>query len=197
MMKISILNRVKLLCMTSLLACSAYTYANKMAQIVDDFSHPNNNSLGIKRQFLDDKVAGGNSQATIKVIDGKLHISGEIEPPRGQPGWASSVLLLNPEGLPQDVSKFSGIRLLIKLHSGNISISANSTDISNFDYHSAMLMVQADGKFHEIKIPFDSMKRTWSEQTKLNTTTINSLSIVAFGMQKTPFEYQLDEVGFY
>ncbi len=181
----------------SLLAYSSYSFSGELSPVVDDFSDAKKNNLGITRQFLDDKVAGGKTQTKIEVSAGKLHIKGEIVPPRGQPGWASSVLLLNSEGLPQDASKFKGVRLLVKVDKGLISVSANSAEVTNFDYHASMVVVQSDGKFHEIKIPFTSMKRAWSEQTQLNTATINSLSIVAFGLQPTHFDYQIDEVGFY
>ena len=85
----------------------------------------------------------------------------------------------------------------VKIHTGSLSVSANSTDITNFDYHTAVVMASADGRFHEINLPFDSMKRTWSEQTQLNTKTINSLSIVAFSLNKAPFDYAIDDVSFY
>ena len=142
-------------------------------------------------------MSGGQTQTEIEVLGGKLHVKGKITPPRGQPGWASSVLLLNEKGLPQDASKFAGVRLLIKVDKGSISISANSAEVANYDYHAAMVTVQSDGKFHEVKIPFTSMKRAWSEQTELNTATISALSIVAFGMQPIHFDYEIDEVSFY
>jgi hypothetical protein len=107
------------------------------------------------------------------------------------------VLFLNAKGLPQDASRFEGVRLLIKVDNGSISVSANSAEVTNFDYHAAMVTVQSDGKFHEVKVPFISMKRAWSEQTQLNSETISSLSIVASGIQKTLVDFEVDEVGFY
>ncbi len=183
--------------LASLLAYSSISFGGELTSVIDDFSHQQSNSLGIPRQFLDDKMAGGKTQTEIVVSEGKLRIKGEIVPPRGQPGWASSVLLLNENGLPQDASKYQGVRLLIKLDQGSISVSANSVEVTNYDYHAAMIAVQSDGKFHEVKIPFTSMKRAWSEQTELNTTTISGLSIVAFGMQPTHFDFEIDEVSFY
>jgi hypothetical protein len=193
----TVLNLGRLFGIASLLAYSNISLASELAKVVDDFSDAQINSLGIPRQFMDDKMAGGKTQTDIKISEGKLHITGKIVPPRGQPGWASSVLLLNDKGLPQDASKFEGVRLLIKLDKGSISVSANSAEVTNYDYHAAMVAVKSDGKFHEVKIPFTSMKRAWSEQTKLNTATISGLSIVAFGMQPTHFDYELDEVSFY
>lgn len=187
----------KLFSIASFITYSSYSFAAELPPIVDDFSNVESNSLGVPRQFVDDKMMGGNTITEIDVSDGKLYVKGEIIPPRGQPGWASSVLLLNAQGLPQDASKFVGVRLLIKVDNGNISVSANSAEVTNFDYHAAVVAVQSDAKFHEVKIPFTSMKRAWSEQTQLNSETISSLSIVAFGIQKTRFDFEVDEVGFY
>jgi hypothetical protein len=195
--KTSILNLGRLFGITSLLAFSSYSFSGELQPIVDDFSSVETNSLGVPRQFLDDKMAGGKTQIAIEITGGKLHIKGEIVPPRGQPGWASSVLLLNDKGLPQDVSNFKGVKLLVKVDKGNISVSTNSAEVTNYDYHSAMVAVQPDGKFHEVKIPFTSMKRAWSEQTQLNTATISSVSIVSFGIQPTQFDFEIDEVSFY
>lgn len=195
--KKTVLNLGILFSVASLLAYSSTSFGGDLASVVDDFSHEKSNNLGFPRQFFDDKIAGGKTQTEIKVSGGKLCIKGEIVPPRGQPGWASSVLLLNEKGLPQDASKYEGVRLLIKLDKGSLSVSANSVEVTNYDYHAAMVAVQSDGKFHEVKIPFTSMKRAWSEQTELNTTTISSLSIVAIGMQPTHFDFEIDEVSFY
>jgi len=184
------------LALVALLATTC-SFGENMSPIVDDFSDPENNSLGIPRQYVNDTISGGDTSTEQSVSDGVLSVTGEIVPPRGQPGWSSAILILDPQGMPQDASAFEGIRLLVKVNKGNISVSANSTDVQNFDYHAAPVLAKSDGKFHEVKIPFASMKRAWSEQTPLNTKTINGLSIVAFGMQKGSYDFQLDEVGFY
>jgi hypothetical protein len=181
----------------ALLAASGFSHAEALGPLVDDFSDAENNSLGVQRQFVNDSVAGGGTTTTQSVSDGVLLVAGEIAPPRGQPGWASSVLLLDPEGLPRDASAFDGIRLRVKVNKGNLSISANSTEVTNFDYHAAQVVVAADGKFHEVKIPFASMKRAWSEQTPLNSRTIASLSLVAFDVQQGSYDFEVDEVAFY
>lgn len=165
--------------------------------LVDDFSNSLNNSLGLPRQIMDDKMVGGKTTAAAQVNNGVMHLKGTIEPPRGQIGWASAILLLDPEGKAVDTSAYKGIRLLIKVNHGQLSVSANSTEITNFDYHSAVIATPTDGKFHEVKIPFDSMKRTWSEQITLNKQSINSISLVAFSLQKAPFSYEIDELSFY
>ncbi|MDJ0761188.1 MAG: CIA30 family protein [Woeseiaceae bacterium] len=171
--------------------------AEGLASLVDDFSNAEVNSAGVARQFLSDTMAGGGTSMTPEVSDGVLSVSGEIAPPRGQPGWASSVLILDPQGLPKDASQFEGVRLLIRINKGMLSVSANSTEVTNFDYHAAPITAKSDGEFHEVKIPFTSMRRTWSEQTALNTKTIQSLSIVAFDVQNGAYDFELDEVGFY
>lgn len=164
---------------------------------VDDFSNTNQNSLGIERQFINDTVTGGQTKTQHRVANGTLFAKGDIVPPRGQPGWASVVFLLDPNGLPQDASKYQGVRLLVRVNKGNLSLSANSSEIKNFDYHAAPITAKADGKFHEVKIPFIQMKRAWSAQTPLNTKTLASLSLVAFDVQKGSFDFEVKAVSFY
>ena len=171
--------------------------AGALGPTVDDFSDPNKNSLGIDRLFMDDTTAGGHTKTKHSIEGGVLSGTGEIVPPRGQPGWASTVLLLDPQGLPRDASIYEGIRLLIRVNKGILSVSANSSEITNYDFHAAVVTRHSDGDFHEVKIPFASMKRAWSEQTPLNTKTLISLSLVAFGIQKGPFDFEVDEVSFY
>lgn len=181
----------------SFFAVSGSAIADSVINIIDDFSNDTLNSIGLPRQYLSDTMVGGGTQTELDIKNGVMHIKGEIVPPRGQPGWASTVLLLDGEGKPVDLSEYKGIRLLVKINSGNLSISANSTEVENFDYHSSLVKIASDGNFHDVDIPFDSLKRTWSEQTSLNTVTINSLSIVAFSLQKASFDYEIDQVSFY
>lgn len=179
-----------------LLAASSSSLAAGLAAAIDDFSH-SRNSLGIERLYLSDAVAGGGTTTEQTLNEGILTVTGNIVPARGQPGWASAVLPLGPEGQAQDASQFKGIRLLIKVNAGNISITANSTEVTNFDYHTQPIAVATDGKYHEVKIPFNTMKRAWSAQTTLNVKTLHSLSIVAFSPQKGTFDYAIDEISFY
>jgi hypothetical protein len=179
------------------LVLSTPLLANLPGGLVDNFNSDKTSSIGAPRQFINDSVSGGQSVTDTQIIDGKLNSNGELIPARGQLGWASSVLLLNPDGTPRDLSQFEGIKLIVQLNKGDLSLSANSTEITNFDYHAALLMVPKDGKFHEVRIPFSDMKRAWSEQFKLNQKTINSLSIVAFSTQKASFDFSVDEVSFY
>lgn len=181
------------LCATAFNAATA----DRIAPLVDNFNDPRQNSLGIDRHFVDDTTAGGGTIAQYNIEDGVLSAKGNIVPPRGQPGWASAILLLDPHGLPQDASAYQGIRLLVRINKGHFSISANSSEITNFDYHATPITRQRDGTFHEVKIPFSQLKRTWSEQTPLDTTTLISLSLVAFDVQKSSFDFEIDEVSFY
>ncbi len=167
------------------------------ASQVDDFSDPKVNSLGIERLIVTDASAGGQTVLEHTIENGVFAASGEILPPRGQPGWGSTVLLFDAQGQAMDASDYEGIRLLVRIHAGNLSITANSTEVTNFDYHGALITRQSGEDFHEVRIPFSSMKRAWSEQTPLDPATLASISIVAFDMQPGAFTYEIDEVGFY
>lgn len=171
--------------------------AGALESTIDDFSDPDTNSLGYARLYIDDTTAGGQTSARHSVDGGVLSAKGEILPPRGQPGWASAVLLLEAQGLPRDASAYDGVRLLVRINKGNLSISANSSEITNYDYHAAPVRRQSGNEFHEVRIPFSQMKRAWSEQTPLNTATLTSLSLVAFDVQKGDFDFEIDEISFY
>ena len=188
---------ISLLSLFALIMSSPNTMAEQSIAIVDDFNHLTSNTLGVPRQHLDDTVAGGRTSSKIEVAEGQMHVWGEIVPPRGQPGWRSSVLLLDPIGKAKDLSQYTGVKIRIKITKGTLSLSANSLEISNFDYHAAMIPIMPDGKFHEVHLPFSDMKRTWSEQTKLNLKSVNSLSLVAFAMQPAPFDFVVDRISFY
>lgn len=188
---------VKTFAVASLLPLSISAFSAELSPVIDGFNNTNETNLGIPRVLITDITAGGKTTTELMVSSGIMQVKGEIIPPRGQLGWSSLVLPLGPMGENQDASKFDGIRLLVKVNSGNVSISANSSEVTNFDYHAAQLIVSSDGKFHEVKIPFESLKRLWSQQTKLNTQTLNSLSIVAFSPHKATFNFAIDEVSFY
>lgn len=96
-----------------------------------------------------------------------------------------------------DASAYQGIRLRLRINEGNLSVSANSTDVTNFDFHAALVRPLPGGEFHEVRIPFSSMKRGWSEQTPLDASTLASISLVAYDLKAGAFDYEIDEVGFY
>ncbi|WP_286233985.1 CIA30 family protein [Thalassotalea sediminis] len=185
------------LALAAILLFSSAAHSNTLGKLVDDFNHDKENTLGLTRTFITDKTAGGNTTANVEIVDGVMHLAGDIIPPRGQPGWASTVLLLDPKGMPKDLSQYTGVRLRLKIDKGSISVSANSTEVTNFDYHAMPVTTPTDGEFHEVKLPFKMMNRAWSEQTSLNPKTVNSLSIVAFAMQKAAYDVEIDEVSFY
>lgn len=170
---------------------------NSQNILVDDFENASENNIGMGRVFLDDSSAGGKTKTQHQVEGGMLHMKGALIPARGQPGWATIVLPLEAEGYGRDLSDYQGVRILVKVNQGNLSVSVNSTDITNFDYHSSMVTPKLDGEFHEVHLPFNKMNRTWSAPTKLNTESIQSLSLVAFDVQQGSFHFEIDEVSFY
>ena len=188
----------RILVLGALLASfSGYASAAPLGPLVDDFGDADKNSLEIGRMYLDDTTAGGGTKVQHRVQAGVLSVSGQIEPPRGQPGWSSTVLLLDPKGGPRDASAYQGIRLKIRVTQGSVSISANSSKVTNYDYHAAVVTVPKDGEFHVIEVPFSTMQQMWSEKTKLDTRTLASISLVAFGVRKGPFDFEVDELSFY
>ena len=189
----STFNSVKTFAIASMLGLSSSAFGS----VIDDFNHAKDTNLGTPRVLITDSSSGGKTTTVLAVVDGVMQIKGDIIPGRGQPGWSSLVLPLGQMNETQDASEFDGISLRVKINHGNVSISANSTEVVNYDYHSSPVVVSSDGKFHEIKIPFESMKRVWSAQTKLNTQTLSSLSIVAFSPQKSSFDFAVDKVSFY
>ncbi len=164
-------------------------------EALDDFSNDSLTSLETPRLVFNDAQIGGKSEATLDYADGILRVKGKIVPARGQPGFVSLVLLLSMNGEPQDLSAYEGIRLKVRVLKGGLQVLAASSEIENFDYHTAA--VQRSGKFKEIKVPFADLKRVWSEQTALDLGTITSINLVASGIQPGPFAYEIDEIGFY
>ena len=188
---------LKSVALSSCLIMASNSSAEPLALTVDSFTKAELTDMGFPRMFLSDESVGGGSRHESAFSNGILALKGEIVPPRGQPGWVSSVLPLSEMGAVKDLSQFSGVKIKIKINKGNISLSANSAEVTNYDYHTAAVAVQPDGQFHEISIPFESMQRTWSAQTKLDTTTINSLSIVAYDLSKSSFDFAIDNVSLY
>jgi hypothetical protein len=164
--------------------------------LLDDFSDLKRNKSGIERLLIDDKAAGSQSQATQKCESGVLTVKGELVPGRGVPAFISLVSLLSSDGKPNDLTGYEGVRLRVKVTKGILSVQVSSSEIQNFDYHSAPISGKR-GEFQEVRIPFKTMKRAWSEQTVLNLKSITSVNLVSFGMAKDAFAYELDELGFY
>ena len=165
--------------------------------LIDNFNHPHNTALGYRRIFLTDTVSGGGTQATHKTKEGVLYLKGEITPPPDQPGWASWALPLAKAGSEVNASQYQGLRLMIKVQQGNVAVSANSTEVTNFDYLVAPIEIKADNTFHEVTIPFNTMQRTWSAQSPLNLQRLNSVSVVVYSLKPESFDIAVGEVGFY
>lgn len=179
------------------LCLSASAFAAPTPSVLDDFSQPDATSRGTPRLTITDSSVGGGSHLEQRVAGGVLIATGEIVPPRGQPGWASLAFLLTPTGAAADLSRYTGIRLKVRMSRGFLSVSANSSEVDNFDYHAATVEPKPGEEFREVRIPFKNMRRAWSAQTKLNPTTITGISLVAVGLQKGKFSYAVDELGFY
>lgn len=180
----------------SLLFSSAHLGASESPALLDDFSDPVQTSTGTNRMVVDDTSVGGKSRLEQTFANGVLSAAGEITPGRGQPGWVNLILLFSPGGEAADLSRFEGIRIKVRVRQGMLSVAANSTEITNFDYHSTVIPRKGD-ELQEVRIPFRDLKRNWSEQIPLNPATIGSISLVAVGFQPGPFAYDVDEVGFY
>lgn len=165
--------------------------------VLDDFSNPKLNSYGTERLLIDDKSMGSQSQATQTCEGGILTVQGELVPGRGVPAFISLVSLLTSDGKPQDLTGYEGVEIRVKVTKGMISVQVGSSEIDNFDYHTSAPIAGKGGEFQEVRIPFKDMKRAWSEQTALNVETITSVNLVAFGMAKSAFSYEVTGIGFY
>ncbi|MDO6746709.1 CIA30 family protein [Gilvimarinus sp. 1_MG-2023] len=188
---------LKSIALAATLSLSGVAWGGTLPPVVDTFDKPENNSLGLPRQLITDSLAGGGSTAQHTIAEGVITVDGEITPARGQLGWVSLVLPLDVQGGSQNAQPYTGILLSVKLNKGVLSVTVNGSEIQNHDYHAAPVTVTNDGEFHQVKVPFESLKRAWSEQTPLNTGAINGISIVAYAMQPERFSFALDQVSFY
>jgi hypothetical protein len=164
--------------------------------LVDDFSNAAQTARGAGRLLFTDKDAGSHSTATQRCENGVLVVEGNLAPGRGAPAFISIPLLLTPDAKPQDVSAYTGVRLKVKLGQGILTVQVASADVTNFDYHSAPVIGKR-GEYVEVRLPFKELKRGWSEQIPLNTRTVTSVNLVAFGMAPGAFAFSVDEIGFY
>jgi len=192
------------LCTAAVVAAMLFTASAKSARaatenpaLLDTFSDPRLNNFSAPRILVTDKEIGGRSQATQSYHDGILAMHGELEPARGQPAFISLVSPLSTDGLPHDLSKYERVRLRVKVIKGMLSVQVSSADIQNYDYHTSAPITRRPGEFSEVKVPFATMKRAWSEQVPLNLKAITSINLVAAGMAKDSFAYEIDEIGFY
>lgn len=195
-MKTLLLLLPSLLLATTLAILSPAPARAATSALVDDFSAADHTTGGAGRLVIDDKGAGSQSHATQHCENGVLKVGGELVPGRGVPAFISVPLVLAPDGKPQDISAYAGVRLRVKLVQGPLSVQVSTAEIQNFDYHSAVVAAKR-GEFVEVRMPFNDLKRAWSEQTPLNTKGVTSVNLVVFGMAKTAFAFEVDEIGFY
>lgn len=169
--------------------------ASPASALIDDFSETQRH--GADRLVFNDKSLGSQSHATQRCADGVLVVKGELIPGRGAPAFISIPLVLVADAAPQDVSAYEGVRLRVKIDAGSLLIQASSADITNFDYHTSPPIARKPGEFQEVRIAFKEMKRGFSEQTALNLKSVTSINLLAFGMARDSFAYEVDEVSFY
>jgi hypothetical protein len=187
---------IRKLLLLAIAVIPALAAATEIPALIDDFSDAQLNQLGLPRMVMDDTAVGGKSSSTLTVREGSALLQGELAPPRGQPAWVSLVFPLSADGSAVDLSAYEGVRLRILVQQGMLSLSVNSTEVVNFDYHAAPVSAGADA-ITELRIPFKTLKRAWSEPTPLNTRTVASISLVAVGLQPGSFAYEIEELGLY
>jgi hypothetical protein len=181
----------------SLLLNPLATRAADLAPPFDDFTTAEVQPSGLPRMVITDQEAGGSSHAEQSIEGGLLTVSGSLKPGRGMPGFVILPLVLSADGGPRDLSQYEGVRLMVKVHAGNLTVQVSSTEITNFDYHTSAPIGRHSEGIKEVKIPFSSLKQMWSAPTKLNLATITSINLVAAGGAPAEFSYVVDEVGFY
>lgn len=194
----SVVRRLKISAIVAIVSVTLiphYARAAAAPAVIDDFSATKRH--GADRLLFNDKDLGSHSQATQSCEAGVLVVKGELSPGRGVPAFISVPLLLSADMQAQDVSAYEGVRLRVKVKKGILSVQVASADVTNFDYHTGGPVATPGGEFQEVRLPFKAMKRGWSEQTALNLKTITSVNLVAFGMAKDTFSFEVDEIGFY
>jgi hypothetical protein len=165
--------------------------------MIDDFSVAEHLSSGLPRMIITDKEAGGSSAATQAIAEGKTTVTGSLKPGRGMPAFVSLPLILTADNSPSDLSAYEGIRLIVHVATGNLSIQISSTVITNFDYHTSQPITRDSKGLNEVRIPFSAMKRIWSAQTALNLKEVTSINLVSASMAPASFAYTIDEIGLY
>lgn len=166
-------------------------------RLLDDYSDPVQNSYGVDRLLIDDSSTGSRSQADQKTGNGVLTVSGELLPGRGVPAFISMVSPLAPDGGPQDLTGYEGVRIVVKVTTGTLCVQVASSEIDNYDYHTSAPISASREEFQEVRLPFTDLKRAWSGQTRLDLKSITSINLVSFGLAREAFAYQVDEIGFY
>ena len=180
-----------------LLLAPLNTRADAQSPLVDDFSVAAQMPSGIPRMVITDKDAGGSSVATQTIADGKNIVTGTLKPGRGMPGFVSLPLILSADSSPRDLSSYEGIRLIVHVAQGSLSVQVSTTVVTNFDYHTSAPIARDSEDLKEVRIPFAEMKQMWSAQTALDLSEVTSINLVSAGMAPGDFAYTIDEIGFY
>lgn len=197
----SFLNACKLAALTltiaSLLSGPASVHAEPAPALLDDFSDAQRTSSGAERLLIDDKAMGSQSHATQRCENGVLVVQGELVPGRGLPAFITVPLLLSQNANPKDLSNYEGVLLRVKVTKGILTVQVASSEIQNYDYHTSGPVAGKAGEFSEVRLPFKDMRRGWSEQTPLGLKSITSVNLVAFGLARSEFEFEVQKIGFY
>ncbi|GAB5561907.1 MAG: hypothetical protein SynsKO_35540 [Synoicihabitans sp.] len=180
-----------------LISSASPSAAETTGRSIDDFAQADLQPAGMPRMIIDDNQAGGKSKATTTFADGVMTVSGKIVPGRGAPGFVSIPLILSADGSSSDLSKFTGVRLRVKLERGSLIVQTSTTDVTNFDYHSSAPITRDPENFQIVEVPFSAMKQVWSAPTDLNLKTVTSINLVSAGMAPDTIFYHIDEIGFY
>ena len=180
-----------------LISSASSSAAETVGRPIDDFDQADLQPTGMPRMIIDDNQAGGQSNASTTFADGVMTVSGKIMPGRGSPGFVSIPLILSNDGSSTDLSKFTGVRLRVKLERGSLIVQTSTTDVTNFDYHSSAPITRDPENFQTIEVPFSSMKQVWSAPTDLNLKTVTSINLVSAGMAPEAISYHIDEISFY
>jgi hypothetical protein len=178
------------------LSAASTLHARSADRVIDDFTAAKLR-CGADRFVVNDKEVGGQSHASQTVGGGAMKVDGALAPGRGMPGFFSIPLLLAPDASPHDATAFEGIKLRVKILKGSLSVQVATTDVQNFDYHSSAPLARGAGNFQEVRIPFKSLKRAWSEQTALNLKDVTSVNLVSAGTGASEVGYEITEVSFY
>lgn len=183
--------------LTALLAIDPWAAHAADPKLLDDYLDPVRNKNGVERLLIDDKTAGGKSQATQKCDHGALTVKGELVPGRGAPAFMSLVSPLSADGKPKDLTGYQGVRLRVKVTKGMLCLQVSSAEVTNFDFHASAPIAGKGGVLQEVRIPFKELKRTWSEPTALNLKSITSVNLVSFSVARDTFAYEVAEIGLY
>ena len=124
-------------------------------------------------------------------------MTGTLKPGRGMPGFVSLPLILSADSSPRDLSSYEGIRLIVHVAQGSLSVQVSTTVVTNFDYHTSAPIARDSEDLKEVRIPFAEMKQMWSAQTALDLSEVTSINLVSAGMAPGDFAYTIDEIGFY